>query len=97
MQIFQVTLLDGVPTPLWPGTVQPSPMASPYFQQLLIQNNSAAVIRIGDSTVSATRGISIASGGGLFDFGSFVDYATELNEWFVFGTSGDVVDIMFQQ
>ena len=30
-----------------------------YFNQMIVQNNSAAVVNLGDSTVSATTGISL--------------------------------------
>jgi hypothetical protein len=70
-----------------------------YVQQLQIQNNSGHVMRVGDVTVSATRGIVIASGapGGSDNLGAFINYGTYISDWYVFGTTGDVVDFLYIQ
>lgn len=66
-------------------------------RQLIIQNNSTHSMRFGDSTVSATKGILLASGspGGSINSGPAVVYHTDLFDWWVFGTAADVVDVLF--
>lgn len=67
--------------------------------ELYVQNNSTHTIRVGDSTVSATKGLLVAasnaapgplmfrpSGGGLL---------IEVSQVFVFGTAADVVDFSY--
>ncbi len=66
--------------------------------QIIAQVGNAAVVRIGDSTVSASAGLPIAAGGGLFlppitfsNGSSFVSY--KLSAMYYYAGSGDVVSI----
>lgn len=78
--------------------VTASRIVSPF---ITIQNNAAHSIRIGDNTVSATKGIFIpataAAGAGS---GSLTvqraDNNILLSNYYVFGTAGDVVDIIYE-
>jgi hypothetical protein len=64
-------------------------------RQVIIQNNAAASMRIGDNTVSATKGIYLAAGpgGGSLNSGAVQIYNSYLSDFWAFGTSGNVVDI----
>jgi hypothetical protein len=65
--------------------------------QLIIQNNSTHAIRVGDSpSVSATVGLLIQPGGSSAA-GTFTSGATYLNNWYIAGTSGDVIDYQYTQ
>ena len=63
-----------------------------YFQHAIIQNNNATDIRIGDNTVSATRGIKLSAGASLTITLGLSFRPTE--QIWASGTSGDVVDVM---
>ena len=69
-----------------------------YCSLLQIQNNGAANIRVGDNTVSATRGIIIGPGtpGGSDSITPYIVRGTMLAQWWVFGTASDVVDILYE-
>ena len=69
-----------------------------HFQQATIQNNTAGSIGIGDSTVSATKGILLAAGtpGSTLTSTYSIAYAGSLNEWYAYnlGTSAATLDIL---
>ncbi|WP_035350841.1 hypothetical protein [Edaphobacter aggregans] len=61
-----------------------------------IQNNAAAVMRIGDSAVSAARGYSLATGSALQVPGTVPDSGSiNLADWFAFGTAAQVIDVVY--
>ena len=63
---------------------------------IVIQNNATHAMRIGDSTVTSSKGILLASGspGGSFYQGPLpTGGATDLSTWWVAGTQNDVVDV----
>lgn len=66
-------------------------------RQVTIQNNAAHTMRIGDSTVSASKGIYLAAGpgGGSENHGPLVAYAIDLSNFYVFGTQNDVLDVLY--
>jgi hypothetical protein len=66
-------------------------------RQIIIQNNAAHTMTIGDSTVTATNGIRIAAGpaGGSINSGPVAVYATNLFDWWVAGTQNDIVDVLY--
>jgi len=75
-----------------------TPMATVATQcnWITIQNNATHAMRLGDFTVTATKGIQLASGspGGSFYQGPKpTGGATNLAQFYVFGTAGDVVDV----
>lgn len=64
----------------------------------VIQNNAAHNIRIGDTNISTTRGILLATGtpGGSFYVAPDPSGSgRDLGGWFINGTSGDVVDVIY--
>ena len=68
-------------------------------RQIFVQNNSAAVCRLGDANVSATRGIQLAAAGAvnsIWTTGPSVAYASQLSDLWLFGTSGDIIDVFYQ-
>lgn len=91
MRLIQVTLTS---------TATPITTSKLYSPVLNIQNNTATVVRVGDNTVSATRGIALAAGtspapGGAITI-SRSDNRIPLFNYFLFGTSGQVIDIMYE-
>lgn len=74
-----------------------SAQAQIMCRQIIIQNNAAHTMRIGDSSVSATKGIFLAlgPGGGSFNSGVVTIYNSYLSDFYAFGTAADVVDILY--
>lgn len=67
-----------------------------YYKWLVIQNNAAHTLRVGDSNVSATRGMSLQSGGAFYSPLVGANPSTlNLFGFYAFGTSGDVLDIIY--
>ena len=66
-------------------------------RQVIIQNNAAHSVRLGDSTVSATVGQYLAAGpgGGGFNSGPADIYNTYLTDLYLFGTAADVIDVFY--
>ena len=86
MITFQVTIPTGG------GPVQfPALQAQPQY--MTVQNNTAHAMRIGDKTVTSSKGIALAPSGAL-TFSLGLDYATRLSEFWVAGTAADVLDVM---
>jgi hypothetical protein len=94
MRLLQITLL-ATATPIVPKAVVPA--NSVPFQSLVIQANGNNPVRIGDSRVSGTMGILIQGNGGSYNFITPLEYVGDLKEWFLFGTAGDVVDLLVQE
>ncbi len=72
------------------------PSGNIFYKWVVFQNNSTHVMRIGDSSVSATKGLSLAASGGAFYtplIGSSAGF--NLSGWNAFGTSGDVLDVCY--
>jgi hypothetical protein len=62
------------------------------FQHLWVQNNNASGnIRLGDTTVTTTRGYLIAPSTQV-PIGPLCSYTTQLGDWYVAGTPGAIVD-----
>jgi hypothetical protein len=90
LHILQVTLGSGATRII--STRKP-------IHDVQFQNNAAHVIRIGDSTVTATTGIALgavgsggAGTGGSAYFGPYPQYPSNLSEYWAFGTAADVLD-----
>jgi hypothetical protein len=91
LQIFQVTIGSN-------GKAQ-FPTLPDWPQYMTVQNNSSDNMRVGDVSVVAGaygtgKGILISSNGGAFTFQLGQDYSTRTSEWWVAGTSGDVLDVI---
>lgn len=93
MYLLQVTLL-ATATPIIPKAVVPANSKS--FSVFVIQNNAAHTVRVGDSSVSATRGIVLLAGpgGGSQTITPALQYSGDLTEFYLFGTAADVIDVM---
>ena len=89
MRLIQVTLGAGA-TPITTNN-------NIYCSMLAINNNAAAVVRVGDNTVSATKGISLAAAGvGSTSLTFAFPRGTHLSDWFLFGTAAQVIDILYE-
>jgi hypothetical protein len=87
MPCGQVTLGAGANTRL-----QAAPQRA---MQLIIQDNAAHSIRVGDDPrVSSTFGLLVQPSGSDAA-GTFTSGATQLNQWYIAGTTGDVIDYQF--
>lgn len=79
------------------GKIQFSTTRTPIME-IHIENNAGNVMHVGDSTVSTTRGISLAANGVATSFvhmGPHKALNMDLTEWWVAGTSGDVLDFLY--
>lgn len=96
MFLLQVTITStNVPQPITP--VQRAGIANGIsFQNLTFQNNGSHDMRIGDSSVSSTKGIKLSTGGALTNLIA-IQYAGTLNDWWVNGTAADVLDILVNE
>jgi hypothetical protein len=95
MRLIQLTL-GAAATQITPNTNTTSTMPI-YVSTLIIQNNAAAAIRIGDNTVTATKGIALnpsAVGPELVTFQMV--RGSLLSQWYIFGTAGNIIDIMYE-
>jgi hypothetical protein len=95
----KVTLANGWPQHSTGGagplTAKPS-VGHIYFQQLLVQNNSAVNVRLGDVSVTTTRGLLIVpSSSG--NFGALINYGSYLGDWYIAGPAGTVIDFICLQ
>lgn len=76
------------------STTQLSPTTL-YCNWVVFQNNATHAMRIGDPNTTSARGISISPGGGSFYQGvQPYGNATNLFNWWVNGTAGDVIDVV---
>ena len=95
MHLIQVTL-GSAATPVIASAVQPS--GSHNFSLLFIQNNAAHVVRVGDSTVSSSKGIALAAGSSTTQPALAIvpgyENVRTLEEIYLFGTAADVIDLM---
>lgn len=74
------------------------PAGSPTkVKWIAFQNNAAAAMRVGDSNVSSTRGYSLAATGGTWNVPVPLNstMGADLTQWYVFGTSTQVLDIVY--
>ena len=79
-------------------TAVATPIAATYapFNQMIVQNNGSAA-RLGDATVTATRGIALAASGAansIVSIGPFAGQQGDASQFYAFGTSGQVIDIL---
>jgi hypothetical protein len=88
-------------TTLGSAATQLAPPANATSQvlcrQVIIQNNATHTMRLGDSSVTSSKGIYLAvgPGGGSFNTGPSTVYNSYLSDFWVVGTSGDTVDIFY--
>lgn len=67
-------------------------------QEVTVQNNAGAVMRVGDSTTTAAIGISLTNGGAansIWKFGPYYGQPINLQELYVMGTQGQILDVAY--
>lgn len=73
------------------------PVGNVYAQQLIFQNQSASnTMAIGDTTTTNSNGLQLGPSGSA-NFGAFINYGTYLSDWWVVGTAGDVLFVLYIQ
>lgn len=65
------------------------------YKWIVFQNNAAHTFRVGDLNVSASRGIQLLAGGSYTQQPFSPPLSGSMAAWYVFGTAGDVVDIIY--
>lgn len=75
------------------GSVQPISATPLIAEAVTFQNNAAAVMRIGDSAVTASRGYALGATGGTWNIPLIEP--TQLAKWYVIGTAAQVLDVIF--
>lgn len=92
MHLIQCTITTtNTPQPIIPPAVVPDRILP--FQQLITQNNGSNNMRIGDNSVSSTKGIILYPTGSN-SVAPALQYSGDLSEFYVNGTAGDTLDIM---
>lgn len=78
------------------AATQISPGAG-FVRLVVFQNNAGHVMRIGDLNASSARGAQLAAGspGGSLTIGPTFDSSIDLSSFYVAGTSGDVLDVLY--
>jgi hypothetical protein len=95
MRIGQVTIPAGGQIALATNQDFVNGGYSIYCSLLIIQNNATHNIRVGDNTVSATKGILLFPTGSITE-APLILRGTLLAQWFIFGTAGDVIDFLYE-
>jgi hypothetical protein len=90
MTNFQITL-GASATPLIAAGLPPK-----YASWLVVQDNAGAALRMGGSTVSATSGVAISTGGGSVTGQFNFPRGCCLNNVYLAGTAGNVIDICYE-
>lgn len=64
---------------------------------VVFNNNAAAVARVGDANVSASRGYSLAASTGSFSppVPLASTFGTDLSQWYTVGTSTQILDVIY--
>lgn len=65
-----------------------------FAQQIIFQNKGSNNMMLGDTTVSTTRGLVLVPSGAA-NVGAFINYGTYLSDWWVVGTAGDVLTVLY--
>lgn len=97
MHLIQVKIASSSANqPIIAPAVQPA--AQNPFSVFIIQNNSASSVRVGDSTVSATKGIVLAAGGTTTTsplvIAPALQFTGDLREFYLYGTADALIDIL---
>lgn len=78
------------------GATQISATPAP-FNQMIVQNDSAAAGRLGDSTVTSSTGIALAASGAANStavIGPFSGQQGDASQFYLYGTQNDVVTVL---
>jgi hypothetical protein len=68
-----------------------------YCNQMDVQNNAAAVCRLGDSTVSSTKGVQLLAAGvsgSKHTIGPFAGMQVDASQYQLYGTSSQLIDVL---
>lgn len=98
MRLIQLTLSGSGANQISPNTDTVAGGTQVYVSYLIIQNNAGHSLRVGDNTVSSTKGILIASGtpGGSVTAQFAMPRGSLLSQWYIAGTNADVIDILYE-
>lgn len=70
-----------------------------FCRQVIFQNNAGNACRVGDSTVSATKGVALAAAGatpgGSLNLGPGPGLEIDLKEFYIAGTQTDKIDVLY--
>lgn len=91
MQNFQITLVGTGANPLIA-----SGNPNVYASWMVIQDNAGANLRMGGPSVSSTSGIAISTGGGSVTGQFNFPRGCLLNNVYIAGTAGNVIDIAYE-
>lgn len=89
---FQVT----IPNPAAAVPLIAAGAPNQYASWLVVQDNAGASIRMGGPTVSATSGILISTSGGSVTGDFSFPRGCCLNNVYLFGTAGNVIDVAYE-
>lgn len=84
---MQVTIGAGVTSILPAGNIT--------CRWIVFQNNAANTMRIGDSSITSSRGVKLLAGGSFYQ-GYSGPAAFSLSGWYVQGTQNDVIDVIYE-
>lgn len=73
-----------------PTTVPPNT----FVQQMILQNQGSNPMHVGDVATTTTNGL-LLSASGTANLGAFINYGTFLSDWWVVGTAGDVLFVLY--
>jgi spore germination protein YaaH len=90
MYLLKVTL-TAVATPIIPASDSGVPSSAPF--QTLVIAPAAHTFNVGDATVTASVGVTVPTTGPPLVIPTAV-LTQNLNGWYLFGTSADVVSIL---
>lgn len=68
-----------------------------FFNFMIVQNNSGAVCRLGDASVSATKGISLPASdttNSVESVGPFSGQQGDASQFYLFGTANGLIDVL---
>jgi hypothetical protein len=86
------TLVFTIPTGGGPAVISAS---SRQVRGIIFQNNGATnAIRVGGAELISTTGSVLAINGGALSI-VMDSYFANLNEWFAYGTAGDVLSVLY--
>ncbi len=75
-------------------------IAKIYSPYVVIQDNAAAACRVGDNTVTASKGVLLAPSVASAPGGSITitraDNRVPLFQYFIFGTAGNIIDVLYE-
>lgn len=80
------------------GATRLTSTVTPAFD-IQFQNNATHTMRVGDSTVTSSRGILLPAGpaGGTLYLGPYRAYNINIADFWAVGTQGDVLDVIYTQ